>query len=399
MPDKLVIHTEKITDASRIIGLCPFDAIEFQRDHYAINAACKMCRLCETNGPPGVFEFVEDEQVTSDTSQWRGIAVYAEHSEGNLHPVTLELLGKAQELTAKNHQPIFVLLIGHKLGSLVETLSAYGVDEIVQFDHPQLDGFRIEPYAAAFEAFIRQTKPAVVLVGATPIGRSLAPRMAARFRTGLTADCTELEMQPEGELVQIRPAFGGNIMARIATPHHRPQFATVRYKVMREAAPLPNPALKIRLMQIAESLLDSKIQILQAVRRGRETDITEATVLVVAGRGIANAKDLAMVQALTDALGGQLAATRPMVEKGWLEAKRHVGLSGRTVKPNLLITCGVSGAIQFTAGIMNSECIFAINNDPDAPIFQVANYGVVGDLYEVIPPLTERLLSTRRSPT
>jgi len=168
---------------------------------------------------------------------------------------------------------------------------------------------------------------------------------------------------------------------------------------MREAAPLPNPALKIRLMQIAESLLDSKIQILQAVRRGRETDITEATVLVVAGRGIANAKDLAMVQALTDALGGQLAATRPMVEKGWLEAKRHVGLSGRTVKPNLLITCGVSGAIQFTAGIMNSECIFAINNDPDAPIFQVANYGVVGDLYEVIPPLTERLLSTRRSPT
>jgi len=172
----------------------------------------------------------------------------------------------------------------------------------------------------------------------------------------------------------------------------------VRYKVMREAAPLPNAALRVRTMHIAESLLDSKIQILQTIRKARETDITEATVLVVAGRGIASAKDLVLVQALADALDGQLAATRPMVEKGWLEAKRHVGLSGRTVKPNLLIACGVSGAIQFTAGIMNSECIFAINNDPDAPIFQVANYGVVGDLYEVIPQLTKRLLSVRRSP-
>ncbi|MCX5976542.1 MAG: electron transfer flavoprotein subunit alpha/FixB family protein [Coprothermobacterota bacterium] len=397
MTIKLVVDREKIESQAQIADLCPFQAIEFDGADYSISAACKMCRLCEINGPPGAFTFVEETQWSREQGEWSGIAIFAEQSSDGIHPVVLELLGKARELAAQYPQPIFMLLIGNNLESSAEMLTRYGVDELYLFDHPQLEDFRIEPYAAVFETFLHRTRPAVVLVGATPIGRSLAPRLAARFRTGLTADCTELQIQAECGLIQIRPAFGGNIMARIATPQHRPQFATVRYKVMTEAKPVQNGKTKIYSLPIDPSWLLSGIQVLQTTRRGRQEDITDAEVLVVAGRGVVSAKDLSILEELANALEGQLAATRPMVEKGWLDIKRHIGLSGRTVKPKLIITCGVSGAIQFAAGILNSECIVAINNDPEAPIFQVANFGLVGDLYEIVPLLTKTLQSTRRS--
>jgi electron transfer flavoprotein alpha subunit len=397
MAVRLVIHPEKIINPDQIEELCPFSAIEFDGMEYMITAACKMCRLCAKQGPPGAFEIIEESLAVVDKKEWRGIAIYADRSFDGIHPVTLELLGKAQELAAKSHQPIYCLLIGHGLESLAEKLRTYGADQVFFYDHPNLSSFRIEPYAAVFEDFIQKMKPAVVLVGGTPVGRSLAPRLAARFRTGLTADCTQLDMQAETDLIQIRPAFGGNIMARIVTPQHRPQFATVRYKVMTEAKPCPHASGKIVRLDVAESLLRSDIRVLKTVRKNRETDITDAEILVVAGRGISNLKDLAMLEELADLLNGQLASTRPLVEKGWLDVKKHVGLSGRTVKPKLMITCGVSGAIQFTAGVENSECIFSINKDPDAPIFQIANYGIVGDLYEIVPALNQALHSMRGS--
>ena len=219
----------------------------------------------------------------------------------------------------------------------------------------------------------------------------MAPRLATRLRTGLTADCTILDIKENTDLVQIRPAFGGNIMAQIITPNNRPQMATVRYKVMN--APERNPYETGEIIQcdIAPEKLDSRVDVLDIIPKEKEQFIEAADVLVVAGRGIKKPEDLGMLQELADLLGGQLACTRPMAEAGWMEAKRQVGLSGRTVRPKLIITCGVSGAVQFTAGMNNSEQIIAINKDESAPIFKTAHYGLIGDLYEINPNLINQI--------
>ena len=233
----------------------------------------------------------------------------------------------------------------------------------------------------------------MLLVGATTVGRSLAPRVAARFRTGLTADCTILDIKENTDLVQIRPAFGGNIMAQIVTPNSRPQLATVRYKVMSAPERSESESGEIVKLFIGKEKLKSNINVLEVVPKSKEKEISEADVLVVAGRGVKSEKDLAMIKELAELLGGELATTRPLIEAGWVDAKRQVGLSGRTVRPKLIITCGVSGAVQFTAGMNNSDYIFAINCDEKAPIFKVAHYGIVGDIYDVIPMLIEKIKS------
>jgi electron transfer flavoprotein alpha subunit len=244
---------------------------------------------------------------------------------------------------------------------------------------------------AAFENFVSNVKPAAILVGATTVGRSLAPRVAARFKTGLTADCTVLDIKENTDLVQIRPAFGGNIMAQIVTPNNRPQMATVRYKVM-SAPERSNAATgKITMCSLEGEKLVSNITVLDVVQKAKETGISDAEVIVVAGRGVKSEKDLQMIRELASLLGGEIAVTRPLIEAGWADAKRQVGLSGRTVRPRLIITCGVSGAVQFTAGMNNSEFIFAINKDEKAPIFKVAHYGIVGDIYEIVPQLIENI--------
>jgi electron transfer flavoprotein alpha subunit len=242
-----------------------------------------------------------------------------------------------------------------------------------------------------FHDFVQNIKPTVILLGATPIGRQLAPRLAARLRTGLTADCTKLDINENTDLVQIRPAFGGNIMAQILTPNHRPQMATVRYKVM--DAPERNEIESGEIIEcmINSSELECKTQILKIIEKEKEKFIESADVLVVAGRGIKQSKDLHMLKELADLLGGQLACTRPLAEANWLEAKRQVGLSGRTVRPKLIITCGVAGSVQFVAGMNKSDNIIAINNDENAPIFKVANYCLTGDLYEIIPNLIDKI--------
>ncbi|MBQ9479673.1 MAG: electron transfer flavoprotein subunit alpha/FixB family protein, partial [Selenomonadaceae bacterium] len=253
----------------------------------------------------------------------------------------------------------------------------------------------IENYAAAFEVFINKVKPSAILVGATPVGRQLAPRVAARFRTGLTADCTVLDIRDHTDLVQIRPAFGGNIMAEILTPNHRPQMATVRYKIMDAPQRLDEPAGTIEQLAIEPAKLNSKVEVLSVTKKSKERGIENAEVLVVAGRGVKKKEDLNLIRQLADVLNGDYACTRPLVEGGWLDPKRQIGLSGRTVRPKLIITCGVSGSVQFVAGMQHSEQIFAINSDPKASIFKVANYAVVGDLYEIIPRLIDRIKQGR----
>lgn len=395
---KLVIHPECIEDPQILVDICPFGAMELTDKDLQINAACKMCKLCVRKGPKGAVTFEEDAPKPSvDKSKWKGIAVYVDHVDGNIHPVTYELIGKAKEMAEVIHQPVYALFLGHNIEEQAHKLLHYGVDEVHVYDYPELARFEIEPYTAAFADFIEKIHPSSILTGATTVGRQLAPRVAARMKTGLTADCTILEMEENTDLSQIRPAFGGNIMAHIKTPNNRPQMATVRYKIMNAPEYQPEETGTIIDELINPEKLASHVEVLDIVKKPKEKMIENADVLVVAGRGVKKPEDLEMLQELADLLGGQIACTRPLVEAGVLPATTQIGLSGRTVRPKLIITCGVSGAVQFTAGMDHADTIVAINADASAPIFKVAHYGLVGDLYYVIPELITKVKEQRKA--
>ena len=386
---KLICNQEKVNESNieELIKVCPFGSIEYKEGKIEINAGCKMCKICIKKGPTGVMEFIETEDLKIDKSLWKGIGVYVDHVEGDIHPVTMELIGKARELAAVVDFPVYCVFIGYNIKDKAKKLLQYGVDEVFVYDYEELKDFRIEPYAAAFEDFVNRVKPSSLLVGATTIGRSLAPRMAARFRTGLTADCTILKMKENTDLVQIRPAFGGNIMAQIICKNTRPQMATVRYKVMDAPEKQCNSKGKITLCEIDRAKLTSNIEVLKVTKKESEENISDAEVIIAIGRALKSEKDMDMVKELANLLHAQIAGTRKLVEAGWIDAKKQIGLSGRTVKPKLIITLGISGAVQFAAGMNSSERIFAINIDENASIFNIAHYGIVGDIYEVVPQL------------
>jgi electron transfer flavoprotein alpha subunit len=384
---KLIINHNRITpeSAQTLMEICPFHAISYENGVVDISAACKMCKLCVKKSK-GLVEFQEDAAQV-DKSQWTGICVYADCSNGHLHGVTLELCGKALELAKVTGHPVYALLIGHNNACHAETLLRYGLDKVFVYDHPAFADFRIEPYTAAFCDFIEKWKPSSILVGATTLGRQLAPRVAARCRTGLTADCTVLEMKENTDLVQIRPAFGGNIMAQIITPNTRPQFCTARYKVFSEPQPVAKPHGQVVTMEVTEEMCQSAISVLRTQEKPKDIDISEAEVIVAVGRGASSEAMRAAAAELADLLGGVVACTRPMVEDNIFDAKHQIGLSGRTVKPKLIFCLGISGAVQFAAGMKSSDCIVAINTDPAAPIFDVAHYCVVGDVNAIVPKL------------
>jgi len=384
---KLILNHHLVTPekAEALVSLCPFGAISWENGKLDISSGCKMCKLCVRKGQ-GLVDFAEDGKDI-DKSLWKGICVYADCSGGKIHRVTFELCGKAKELSAVTGHPVYALVIGHNTSGCVEQLRHYGVDKVFVYDHPEFADFRIEPYTAAFCDFIEKEKPSSILVGATNLGRQLAPRVAARCKTGLTADCTVLEMKENTDLVQIRPAFGGNIMAQIVTPHTRPQFCTVRYKVFSEPKPTALPSGEIVPMDVTVGMLQTGVTVLRSVEKPKDIDIAEAEVIVAVGRGASGAGMLEQAAELARLLGGVVACTRPLVEGNVFDAKRQIGLSGRTVKPKLIFTLGISGAVQFAAGMKGSDCIVAINSDPAAPIFDVAHYCVVGDVNEIVPKL------------
>lgn len=393
---KIIVNSEKITNIKEVLELCPFGALEEVDGKVEINAACKMCKMCVKKGPGGAFEFEEDEIVAINKDEWKGITVYVEHSDGEIHPVTYELIGKARELAGKINHPVYCVFVGNKIKDKCAPLLSYGVDEVFVYDNEELDKFRIEPYAAAVESYISKIKPTIMLFGGTTIGRSLAPRLAARFRTGLTADCTILDIQENTDLDQIRPAFGGNIMAHINTPNHRPQFATVRYKIFSAPEKVENPSGKITICEIEKDNLKSNIKVLETKVKNKVVGIEDAEVVVVVSRAFKKAEDIKIAEKLANLLGGQLAGTRPTIESGWIDPRKQIGLSGRTVKPKLIITCGVSGAVQFVAGMKGSDYIIAINQDENAPIFDVAHLALIGDIYEIIPMLIEKIESIKK---
>lgn len=388
---QIAILERKCTRCGLCAQSCPFGAIHLSDGLPIISEACRVCGACVRACVQGAVLRLETRAQGVDKSLWRDILVFAEASGGHLHPVTLELIGKARELAAPLGYAVKAVLVGSGVEACAQELQHYGLAEIAVYDDPALEGFRADVYAACAEDYIRAIRPCVVLVGATSLGRSLAPRLATRFRTGLTADCTRLLLRDNSDLVQIRPAFGGNIMAQIVTTRTRPQFATVRYKVMDAPARMDMPAGEIVYRALPAAVASSRAVCVRLQKLPPKRSISDAEILVVGGRGLRREADLALVRELASALHGDWAVTRPLVEKGWAANDRQIGLSGRTVRPKLIITCGVSGAIQFTSCMDSSEHIVAINTDPDAPIFAVAHIAITGDLYKIVPALLELL--------
>ena len=388
----LIINQNLVNEenARTLVDLCPFKAISYENGKLDINAGCKLCKMCVNKGPKGVVTFVEDKVETINKDEYKGICVYADNDEGQIHKVTYELIGEAKKLASVINHPVYVLLIGSNCEENAKDLLEYGVDKVFVYDNELLKDFDMERYTNCFSNFIETNKPSSILVGATNIGRALAPRVAARFHTGLTADCTKLEMKENTDLVQIRPAFGGNIMAQIINTNRRPQFATVRYKIF-DAPEKEGVKGEIVNVNVKDEWLKSSVEILNITSRPKELDISESEVIVAVGNGLKQKEDLKMIEELANLLNANVACSRPLVEAGFFDAKHQIGLSGKTVKPKLIITIGISGTIQFVSGMKSSDCIIAINSDKNAQIFDVCNYGIVGDLYKIVPELIKMI--------
>jgi electron transfer flavoprotein alpha subunit len=389
---KIKINHEKLTEESikKLLNICPFNAFEYEDGKLSINSACKVCKLCVKKGPDGVCEYVESIKKSINKNEWVGIGVYVEHDEEGIHPVTLELIGKAKELAKKVNHPVHAIIIGHNVNKKAETLLRFGVDKVFKYDHELLSHFNIERFTNVLSHYIEVNKPCSILIGATSLGRAFAPRVAARFKTGLTADCTVLDIKENTDLVQIRPAFGGNIMASIITSNNRPQLSTVRYKVFNKPAETEITGIIVE-DDCANISLESKSKLIEIKHKEKGMDIAEAEIIVACGRSFKTKQDLQLASELADLLGAELACTRPLVENGWFDPRRQIGLSGRTVAPKLLINLGISGSVQFVAGIKNSEFIVSVNNDKNASIMDNSHLAIVGDIYEIIPKLIRKI--------
>ena len=322
----------------------------------------------------------------------KNVFVIAEQRDGKIMKVSYELIGKARELANDLGQDVVAVLMGSGVEAVAGDLAKAGADKVIVVDDPMLAEYVTEPYAKATTAVIKANDPEIVLFGASSIGRDLAPRVSARIHTGLTADCTKLEIDPETKLLNMtRPAFGGNIMATILCADHRPQMATVRPGVM-QALESCDKVGEVEKFAVEFTPADMNVEICEVVKTDKKSvDITEAKILVSGGRGRGSAEGFAQLKDLADVLGGEIAASRAAVDSGWIEKDRQVGQTGKTVRPDLYVACGISGAIQHAAGMEESEFIVAINKEESAPIFGICDLGIVGDLNKIVPKLTEAL--------
>ena len=334
--------------------------------------------------------------------QYKGVFVFAQQVDNEISNIAFELLGKAKDLAKDLDTDVTAVLVGSGIKGLADQLAEYGADKVIVVDDPELKEYRTEPYAHALSSVINEYKPDIVLVGATAIGRDLAPRVSARVATGLTADCTVLEIgnfpinptpnQKSGQLLMTRPAFGGNTIATIACPDNRPQMATVRAGVMQKIAPIKGAKAEVIEFNPGFTPNNKYVEILNIVKEVKDVvDIAEAKILVSGGRGVGSAENFKLLEELAEVLGGTVSCSRAVVDDGWKEKELQVGQTGKTVRPQVYFAIGISGAIQHTAGMEESDLIIAINKDETAPIFDVADYGIVGDLNKIVPMLTSEL--------
>ena len=336
--------------------------------------------------------------------EYKGVYVFAEQVDNKLSGIAFELLGKAKDLAADLNAEVAAVLIGSEVKGLADELAAYGADKVIVVDDPELKEYRTEPYAHALASVIEKYKPEIMLVGATAIGRDLGPRVSARVKTGLTADCTQLEIgdfpinavagkeQKHNQLLMTRPAFGGNTIATIACPDNRPQMATVRPGVMQKIAKIEGAKANVEEYNPGFTPDNKYVEIMEVVKSVSETvDIMDAKILVSGGRGVGSAENFKILEDLAEALGGEVSCSRAVVDNGWKAKDLQVGQTGKTVRPQVYFAIGISGAIQHVAGMEESDQIIAINKDETAPIFDVADYGIVGDLNKIVPELTKQI--------
>jgi electron transfer flavoprotein alpha subunit len=376
---------EKCTGCGLCVASCPFQCISIVEDKAVISVDCRLCEICVDVCPVKAIE-VEKAERTIDLSEYSGVLVFGEQRRGVISPVVYELVGKGRELADKLDERLECVILGDNMNAQAEDLAEYNVNKVYVFDSTLLADFRDDPYTQFLTSLVKEIKPSIFLIGATSIGRSLAPRLATRLQTGLTADCTGLDIDSEGNLLQTRPAFGGNVMATILCTDHRPQMATVRYKVMKRAEKQPEYRGEVVFKETEDVVVD-RTRILSVSTESEDVSLAEAQIIVSGGKGLGNPEGFRLIEELANALGGAVGASRLVVDDGWVPFKHQVGLSGKTVRPKLYIACGISGAVQHLAGMQTSDVIVAINKDPSAPIFKVADYGIVGDLYEIIPEI------------
>jgi electron transfer flavoprotein alpha subunit len=373
---------------------CPFGAITMVEKLAVIDhERCTLCGACVEACKLKAIELTKKAvNIVEDLSSYNGIWVFGEQKKGVVQSITFELLGKAKELAEKRGTHVGCILIGHNIKDKAQEIIHRGADKVYVVDYPELANYLDDSYTNVMVHMIRKYRPEVVLSGATTIGRALIARVAVKIHTGLTADCTELDIDPTDKMLQqTRPAFGGNIMATILCKNHRPQMATVRHKVFKEIAADTSRKGEVIEEKVTPDLLVSRTKIMDIIEEVVETvNLSEADIIVSGGRGMKSPENFALLEELAKVLGAAVGASRAAVDSGWIPYSHQVGQTGKTVCPKLYIACGISGQIQHLVGMQSSDTIIAINSDPHAPIFTVADYGIVGDLFQVVPLLTRK---------
>ncbi|MEI6807209.1 MAG: electron transfer flavoprotein subunit alpha [bacterium] len=392
--EPIKVIADKCVGCSLCVKSCPFGAVVLENKLAVIDLTkCTLCGACVQACRFDSIEMVAKTAEQKDLSLFRDVWVFAEHHEGKINTITYELLGKGRKLADDLGMDLCAVLLGKDIKSRTEDLIARGADKVYVIDRPELEYFQDEIYAAVLIEVVNKYKPNIFLCGATTVGRSLASRVAVKVHVGLTADCTGLDIDPATRnLVQTRPAFGGNIMAAIISPNHRPQMATVRHKVMKESGVDSTRKGRVFVEKIAEALLQSRAKRIRFEKDVSVTvNIAEANIIVSGGRGLQKPENFAVIRDMADVLGAAVGASRAAVDAGWIPYSHQVGQTGKTVCPKIYFACGISGQIQHLAGMSSADIIVAINKDPDAPIFKAATYGIVGDVMTVVPLLTAEL--------
>ncbi len=393
---KLIIDKETCTGCGACLEVCPYDALSLEDDVAVVNEKCTFCGACVEDVCPvdAITLEKEEKKAEVETGEYKDVWVFIEHERGKVANVSFELLGQGRELADSLGCSLCGMLIGNEVEAFAKEAFVYGAEKVYLTESPILKEYRTEPYAAAAINLIQKYKPEVVVFGATTQGRDFAGCVATTLETGLTADCTGLEIDPEKKLLkQTRPAFGGNIMATILCEHHRPQMATVRPKVF--PMPKKDESRKGEIVNESLAMTEDEVhtEVLEFLKGAETVNLMDAEIIVSGGRGMGGPEQFKVIREFADVLGAAVGASRAAVDSGWIPYEHQVGQTGKTVRPKIYFACGISGAIQHQAGMKTSDIIVAINKDPEAPIFKIATYGIVGDLFQVLPKLAEEFKS------